>query len=233
MFFPSSRNVSGLTGSKITHGDAIGMAGQWAWNLADKARHMGIPDANNPAAMEEFRKAVTEKNSEALAPFSGIYLAPKMGDGTTELKGEIPLEFGGRTYQVGPKGIKIVNEKMLDEIVTESIERENYITDVCEMFLYAGDSAVALVSDELFKLLKEGGNVKGLKISRGCLPSNIRHTTDAAQYGAKYLDMKNAVNLVIDRIVIPEATLEKSRSVQKHGINAQRLRTEAGAGVSE
>lgn len=221
MFFNSYRNKSGLTGGNIKDGFGLGHRAEYQWNLQEKWRHLGVEK-------EADAKAIREQNDAALNFNSGYTVHAKTPDGK-DLIEPVPMEFHGRTYMVGKDGIKLVNEKLLDEIVTESIERENHINDVCSMFLYAGDVAVKVVSMGLYKLLSEG---RAAPVLAGgppeitpCLPSILRTTTDTALYGQLYLNMKKAVAEYIDKIVIPEETLEKSRHVKRQEIDAKQVRT--------
>ena len=131
----------------------------------------------------------------------------------------IPLEFNGRTYQVGKDGIKVVNEKVLDEIVEESLEREEYINDVSDLLLHVGNMGVLAISLDLYKALK----------TANCLPSNIRNTTNRDDFGNKILAMKNEIEKIIDHVVIPESSLEKLKhyrqKMHKSGVDAMQLKT--------
>ena len=87
---------------------------------------------------------------------SGYYFKPTNGKGRDLDEGlTVPLEFNGRTYQVGNDGIKVVNEKVLDEIVEESLEREEYINDVSDLLLHVGNMGVLAISLDLYNSLSD------------------------------------------------------------------------------
>lgn len=220
MFFNSYRNKGGLTGGDLTDGFAVGKTANWQWKLFEKARGLGIFD---PTQLKDIKNAKANEADGIINSLSGYTVHAKMPGGG-KLADPVPLEFGGRTYMVGDEGIKLINEEFLDEIVTEQIERENYITDVCSLFLYSGDIAIKVVSIELYTELAKKDVPIGTTIYN-CLPSTIRTTTDASAYGQLYLAMKNKVSKVIDNVVIPEKTLEKARNVKRQEIDAKQVRT--------
>lgn len=219
MFFNSYRNKSGLTGGNIKDGFGLGHRAEYKWNLDEKWRHLGVEK-------EADAKAIRAQDDAALNFNSGYTVHAKTPDGK-DLIEPVPMEFHGRTYMVGKDGIKLVNEKLLDEIVTESIERENHISDVCSLFLYSGDVAVKVVSKALYDEMAKKDVVTPAGIFN-CLPSTIRTTTDTALYGQLYLAMKQKVVKVIDSVVIPEETLEKARHVKRQEIDAKQVRTTEG-----
>ena len=61
------------------------------------------------------------------------------------------------------------------------------------------------------------------------LPSQIRTTTNRDEFGDKILQMKNIVERMIDKVVIPESSLEKLKHyrerMHKSGVDAMQLKT--------
>ena len=210
MFSSSFRTKGKLEGSNPAKGSSMFSDAKWLHNWENKAREYGIDGPNVDTFKTEFVNkmkthgvldddAVTE-----IDKYSGYILKPTKGDGGEELSinDSIPLEFNGITYQVGKNGIKLVSEKLFEDIVEEQISLEERISDITDLLLYSGDVAVAMLSHSLWKECN----------TKHCLPSNIRHTPDAATMGQLILLLKTEVAKVIHNIVIPEKTLEKLRN---------------------
>lgn len=150
----------------------------------------------------------TDQKAHEISKYTGITLKPFRGDGGEIREDEkIPYEFGGKTYMVDSKtGLKVVNKDMLADVVSQAIEREEYVNDIVDLLLYSGDMGVAAIDHELYQDL----NAKRVK------PSEIRNTTDTAGFGEKILLMKRVINDHVDRIVFPDNVLEMLKNKRKH-----------------
>ena len=132
----------------------------WQWNWNEKLRDLGIKEADwatvKAAAMSETGIDGDDNAKDIIDRASGYYFRPTNGKGDDLDEGvTVPLEFNGRTYQVGSDGIKVVNEKVLDEIVEESLEREEYVNDVSDLFLHVGNMGVLAISLDLYNKLND------------------------------------------------------------------------------
>jgi hypothetical protein len=191
----------------------------------------------NSAEWQNIAGATADKKAEKLSKHTGMVLKPFDGAGG-EITTDVPYEYEGKTYMVNSKtGLKIVNKDLLGDVVSQAIEREEYINDITELLLYAGDMAVAAIDKSLYDELEGGVSAAARGLSAtNVLPSSIRNTVGNDAFGDKVLEMKKRIAKHIDRIVFPETVLEMLRAKRiqygRNNIDMRRLISTGDGGAA-
>lgn len=217
MFYNSGKPYHGAHGRNPASGSAAFGELSMMDKLRDVYQKWGMTEAQYNAIRDAPNN---DDRARDLAKFTGITYKPTDGEGK-EMTGKAPIEWGGKTYLVDSKtGLKVINEAVLDDIATQAMDREDYVSDVVDLLLYGGDTAVMAIDHELYKDLKGGvtGFVGGG--TDNVLPSAIKNTVDKDAFGDKIRQLKARVDRHIDHIVFPEKVLEKLRNRrQRHNGN--------------
>ena len=143
MLYNSGR-LKYVKGKNPTAGDSANSGLSYNKAIEDHVRKWGM-------SIDKWNQITSNTSTDAkateISKYTGITLKPFKGDGS-EIKAneKVPYEYEGKTYMVDSKnGLKVVNKEMLNEVVSQAIEREEYINDIVDLLLYSGDMGCAAI----------------------------------------------------------------------------------------
>jgi len=181
-------------------GGALFAGKEVEWKKSEYWRKMGVDQSRDP-----------NQQQLNVVKSAGMLFVPMYQNPSTGAREELDANdkttvvLGGVAREVGKEGIRVLHEELCEDIIEKSLEREAYLNDLVELVLIIGDDGTQALHPQLFNECK----------GTACLPSQIRVEVSADELSKRIRNLKNAVRIFMDKVVVPQSLLDKVHNKTK------------------